>query len=456
MQNPIKAAHLLIVDDEKDIRNLMQEIFTEEGYEVRVAANGVQARDAWRDCVPDLIFLDIWMPDVDGISLLKEMQNEQLLEHSTVVIMSGHGTIETAIEATRLGAYDFMEKPLSLAKLMVTAERALEHNRLKHENTHLKQAQPGLVLPIGQSKLIREQRNTIERLAKYTMPILLIGEAGTGKQFFAQALHQSGNRQSAPFMTLHARELSDRLEYWLGRADEQANMVGQIEQVKGGTLVLTHLNQLSSAAQDCLADLIFHQAYRRIGCDKLHPIDLRLVCTCREPLDDFVSQGSFREDIYKRLNVLPIIIPALRQHTEDIPDLIDYFVTLFMRQEGLPKRDFPESIMPLLKQYPWPGNLRELRNLIQRLLILGGHAEVSDDEIKFYLAQSSQQYVNVPSVDTSVDLKTAKENFETLYLKQMLRETGGSVSETARRSGVERTHLYRKLKALDIDPKDPI
>src|SRR5690554_6759887 len=157
---------ILIVDDEKDIRNLMQEIFSEEGYQVSVAANGVQARNAWRDQVPDLIFLDVWMPDIDGVSLLKEMQNEQLLEHTTVVMMSGHGTIETAIEATRIGAYDFMEKPLSLAKLLVTAERALEHSRLQHENQHLKTRLPGLVMPIGKSKLMREQRNTIERLAK--------------------------------------------------------------------------------------------------------------------------------------------------------------------------------------------------------------------------------------------------------------------------------------------------
>lgn len=447
---------LLIVDDEKDIRNLMQEIFAEEGYQVLTAANGVQARNAWRDNVPDVIFLDIWMPDVDGLSLLKEMQAEKLLDHTTVVMMSGHGTIETAIEATRFGAYDFMEKPLSLAKLIVMAERALQHNRLEHENRRLKNKQPGLVMPVGKSKLMREQRSTIERLSKYTMPILLTGEAGSGKHFFASALHQVSPRKNAPTFNLHAKDFSEQLDQWLGTSETRNTMVGQIEQIKSGTLVLSNVDQLSEDAQSCLADLIFSQAYRRQGADKLYPIDIRLVCTTRIDLEQTVELGQFRDDVFKRLNVMPIVIPALRQHSEDIPELVSYFVDHFTQQEGLPNRIFSDSVLSLLRQYAWPGNLRELQNLVQRLLILGTSPEVTEEEVRHSLTQSSQQYYNSASIDTSMNLKSAKESFEAAYLKQLLRETSGSVSETARRSGIERTHLYRKLKALEIDPKDPI
>lgn len=447
---------ILIVDDEKDIRNLMQEIFSEEGYQVSVAANGVQARNAWRDQVPDLIFLDVWMPDIDGISLLKEMQNEQLLEHTTVVMMSGHGTIETAIEATRIGAYDFMEKPLSLAKLLVTAERALEHGRLQHENQHLKTRLPGLVMPIGKSKLMREQRSTIERLAKYTMPILVTGETGSGKHFFARAVHLSSPRKNQPIQSLPAKEFSQNLKEWLGCCEQKNNVVGEIEKLKGGTLVLSNVEHLSDEAQSVLIDLIFEQGYRRQGSDKLYPIDLRIICTTRTELESFVKQGQFREDLFKRLNVMPIVAPSLRQHSEDIPELVDYFVDYFSQHDELEPRRFNESVFNLLRQYAWPGNLRELQNLVQRLLILGQNEEVGEDEVRHSLTQSSQQYYNGATVDTSLNLKAAKEQFEAAYLKQLLRETSGSVSETAKRSGIERTHLYRKLKALEIDPKDPI
>lgn len=450
------AAKLLIVDDEKDIRNLMHEIFVEEGYQVNIAANGVQARNAWRDEVPDVIFLDIWMPDIDGLSLLKEMQAEQLLDHTTVVMMSGHGTIETAVEATRFGAYDFMEKPLSLAKLILMAERALEHNRLQHENRRLRHKLPGLVMPVGHSKIIREQRSTIERLAKYTMPILLIGEAGTGKHFFAQALHQSSTRKDFPLINLHAQAFSENLAAWLGCANEKHNTVGQIEEVKGGTVVLSNVEHLDQDGQACLADLIFHQGYRRLGSDKLYPIDLRLVCTTRLDLEQEVNKGHFREDLFKRLNVMPVLMPSLRQHSEDIPDLIQFFVEQSVESDGLQRRLFSDEVVQQLRQYAWPGNLRELQNLVQRLLILGEQPDVSVEEVQIGLSHSSQHYYNNSVIDTGVNLKTAKEQFEATYLKQLLRETSGSVSETARRSGIERTHLYRKLKALEIDPKDPI
>lgn len=452
---PSQRTKLLIVDDEKDIRTLMEEIFVEEGYQVTLAANGVQARDAWRDQVPDLIFLDIWMPDIDGLSLLKEMQNEKLLEHTSVIMMSGHGTIQTALEATRFGAYDFMEKPLSLAKLILMAERALEHHRLQHENRQLKTAQPDPVMPIGNSKLMRQQRENIERLAKYTMPILLLGETGTGKEFFAHALHQTSPRKNQSIIKIAADKLNHELDDWLGVAQGTINSVGKIEQAKGGTLVISHIEKLNQDAQACLADLLFHQGYRRHGGDKRHPIDLRIVCSSQVDLEHAVADGHLREDIFKRLNVMPLIMPALRQHNEDLPDLVAFFVDEFVQHDGLTRRHFPQDTLNQLKQYSWPGNLRELKNLIQRLLILGKTPDVTVEEVKGALLQTAHQFSHTANIDTTIDLKTAKERFEVAYLKQLLRETSGSVTETAKRSGIERTHLYRKLKTLEIDPKDP-
>lgn len=447
---------ILIVDDEKDIRNLMQEIFIEEGYQVSAAANGVQARNAWRDQVPDVIFLDVWMPDIDGISLLKEMHSEQLLEHTTVVMMSGHGTIETAIEATRIGAYDFMEKPLSLAKLLVTAERALEHGRLQHENRQLKTRLPGLVMPIGKSKLMNEQRETILRLSKYTMPVLVNGEAGSGKHFFAHAVHFSSPRKNKTLMQLPAKVFSQSLSDWVGVNQPKSAVVGEIEKLKGGTLLLSNVEHLSADAQQVMVDLIFEQGYRRLGSDKLYPIDIRVICTSRTNLEQWVANGDFRDDLFKRLNVMQITMPSLRQHSEDIPELVHHFIEQFSQLDELQPRIFNEPVLNLLRQYAWPGNVRELQNLVQRLLILGTNSDVSEEEVSHSLAQSSQQYSHGTTIDTSLNLKSAKEQFEAAYLKQLLRETSGSVSETARRSGIERTHLYRKLKALEIDPKDPI
>ncbi len=447
----MKPGKLLIVDDEKDIRNLMQEIFEEEGYQVETAANGVQAQKAWRQRQPDVIFLDVWMPDIDGITLLKEMQKEHVLEHAKVVMMSGHGTIETAIEATKLGAYDFLEKPLSLAKLIVTAERAIEHGRLHQENRQLKQKQPDQILPVGKSKAMVQLRETIERLSKFTMPILITGESGSGRHHVAKALHHTSARKA---LTLRDISAIDFNRYVQEKHFIQLNTL--MREVDNGTLVVSHLEQLSVASQTILADLIKHQTYQPAS--TLEPIlmDVRLIGLSKGALEHEVLHGQFREDLYQRLKVMPIDVPALRQHTEDIPELVDYFVNYFVTREGLEYRHFSVPAQNALRQYGWPGNLKELQNLIQRLLILGS-GEVSDIEIKNILVKTMNPMAKKETeIDTSVLLKEAKDRLEASYLSQLLRETGGNVSETAKRSGMDRTNLYRKLKSLGIDPKNPI
>ena len=242
----MRLGKLLIIDDEKDIRELMREIFAEEGYLVETAANGEQARNQWRQFLPDIIFLDVWMPDIDGISLLKEIQQESTLQHTKVVMMSGHGTIETAIEATKLGAYDFLEKPLSLAKLTVTAERAMENARLNQENRQLKQSFPEQFMPVGKSKSVIQLRETIERLSKFSMPILIEGEAGVGKHHLAQALHKTSNRKQAALVEITAQDLNRLLE------NPSSESVKRLKEADLGTLVVSQIAQLLPAGQKCL------------------------------------------------------------------------------------------------------------------------------------------------------------------------------------------------------------
>ena len=454
----MKLGKILIVDDEKDIRNLMEEIFTEEGYQISTAANGQQAIKAWYEQAPDVIFLDVWMPDIDGITLLKSMLDKQELSHSCVVMMSGHATIETAIEATKLGAYDFLEKPLSLAKILISAEKAMEHVALHQENKQLKQKLPEQFLPIGKSKLIAQLRETIERLAKYSMPILITGEKGTGKLRLAEAIYRLNEQQNQKILHLNAGEFSSRQQTLVGTEEKEGVKRhvtrGDISLLDGGTLIINSLEKLEKNGQDFLAQLIFEENYTRLGADAPTPIKIRVLAISNSSIAELQAQN-FNKDLIKRLEIMQIQMPSLRQHTEDLPELIDYFIDFFLTHEGLKYRKFTTAAQNILRQYSWPGNFKELKNVIQRLLILG-EGEVSDDEVKTLLESSRKD--NQPSnihVDTSINLKRSKEKFEASYLRQLLTETGGSVSETARLSGLERTNLYRKLKSLGINPKNP-
>jgi len=449
----MKPGKILIVDDEKDIRNLMQEIFDEEGYITSTAANGAQAKEAWRTQVPEVIFLDVWMPDIDGITLLKEMQDDPILQQTSIVMMSGHGTIETAIEATKLGAYDFLEKPLSLAKLLVIAERALEYTRLNQENRQLKQTLPEQILPIGKSKLILALRDTIDRLAKYSMPILVTGETGSGKKHFAKALHKTSDRKEAGLLVLYANDFNALAEK--ARNENSQDLLNQLRALDGGTLVLTNADKLNETSQMILANLLNRQCFECQAIQKSVQLDIRIIVLSKKSLETFNQNGLFRDDLMQRLQVMPIQIPALRQHSEDIPELIEYFINHLVSHDGLNYRHFSVSAQNILRQYSWPGNLRELENLIQKLLILGT-GDITDSEVKLTMVQPTLAETTHTGVDTSINLKQAKDQYEKAYLSQLLRETGGNVSETAKRSGVDRTNLYRKLKTLDIDPKNPV
>ncbi|MGD8998909.1 MAG: sigma-54 dependent transcriptional regulator [Granulosicoccaceae bacterium] len=449
--------HILVVDDEPDIRHLVQEILADEGYDVSVAEDGDTARNARRNRRPDLVLLDIWMPDVDGITLLKEWQ-EDPAGNVPVIMMSGHGTVETAVEATRHGAYDFIEKPLSLAKLLLTVERALQADKLQRENVDLREHLQPLNEPLGKSQLMQELREQIKRIAQHDAWVLMSGEAGCGKHTCARYLHGNSNRADGPFIEVGAGSLTSEnsaVELF-GSEQGEAIHYGKLEQANGGTLYLDDIAELDDDTQRRLHAALESGSFTRVGGQGAVGLDVRVIAATRYDLGQRVKDGGFREDLYYRLNVVPITIPALREHSEDIPELVNYYVDQFVTHEQLPYREFNVAVQNRLRNHGWPGNIRELKNLVQRVLIMGGEPEVGLDEIESLLGPARAQPAPAGTrleIDLNLPLREAREQFEKLYLEHRLAETGGSVGKVAKLAGMERTHLYRKLRALGIDAK---
>ncbi|MDD5033832.1 MAG: sigma-54 dependent transcriptional regulator [Methylococcaceae bacterium] len=446
--------YILVVDDEPDIRQLLQEILEDEDYEVAVAENAAAARALRASHRPDLILLDIWMPDEDGITLLKDWLESEP-NASPVIMMSGHATVETAVEATRLGAYDFLEKPLSLAKLLVTVERALENAQLRRENIGLKRRVEALVEPIGKSAVMERLREQARRLAQHDARVLLIGEPGCGKENLARYLHSHSSRRSGPFLDVGvggiAREFS-AVEFF-GREENGRIQPGLLEQAHGGTLFLDEVADMEEETQMRLLSALESHSFSRVGGAEPIHVDARLIASTRKSLDEEVRAGRFRRDLYYLLNVVTLRIPPLREHNEDIPDLLRFYTDYYVSREKLTFRRFPVAVQNFLRHYPWHGNIRELKNLVQRLLILGSGDEVSLEEVKSVLGESLVELPvgNQQAPDYyELPLKEARERFEKDYLEYHLEKYGGSVARLSQAIGLERTHLYRKLNSLGI------
>ncbi|MGX2039662.1 sigma-54-dependent transcriptional regulator [Methylocaldum sp. MU1018] len=445
-------ANILVVDDEPDIRRLLQEILEDEGYQVAVAENASVARKLRTERMPDLILLDIWMPDEDGITLLKEwLRDDQLCP---VIMMSGHATVETAVEATRLGAYDFLEKPLSLAKLLVTVERALENARLKRENIGLKRRVDIPVEPIGKSAAIERLRDQIKRLAQHDARVLFVGEPGSGKETLARYLHASSARRDGPFVDVGVGTIAPQYSAveFFGRVEDSRVHYGLLEQAHGGTLFLDEVADMEEETQLRLLSALESSSFSRVGGSELINVDVRIVASTRKSLEEEVRSGRFRRELYYLLNVVMLKVPALREHNEDVPELLRFYVDYFVSREKLPFRKFPVPVQNFLRHYPWHGNVRELKNLVQRLLILGSGEEVELDEVKAALGESLGEVgVAVGQPDFyDLPLKEARERFEKAYLEYHLEKYSGSVARLSHAIGLERTHLYRKLNSLGI------
>lgn len=457
----MSSPYILIVDDEPDIRSTVQDILEDEGYETGTAADGDSARNARRQRRPDLILLDIWMPDIDGISLLKEWGEGGELP-CPVIMMSGHGTVETAVEATRLGAYDFLEKPLSLAKLLLTVDRALENAKLSRENEHLRRRNDDDVEPSGKSPTMQRLREQSKRIAQHDTWVLITGEQGVGKETFARYLHSQSQRSKGPFIDVSVGSIAQQnSEIELFGEERDGKLIyGRLEQANGGTLFLDEVADMAESTQTQLLSALESRSFLRVGGSEPVNIDVRIIAATQRRLQEEVEAGRFREDLFYHLNVVPLAIPPLREHLEDIPDLLNYYVDRYVRRENLPFRHFPVAAQNVLRQHTWPGNVRELRNLVQRLLILGGSEEVSQQEVTNALTLSSGEETPTTTVSQNAPmafdrpLREARELFERAYLEYHLEVAGGSVGKMAKAAGMERTHLYRKLRSLGIEIKD--
>jgi two-component system, NtrC family, nitrogen regulation response regulator NtrX len=444
------ASRILVVDDEADIRGLLKEILSEEGYEVEVAADATQARSSRAAQVPDLVLLDIWMPDTDGITLLREWSMTDGYD-CPVVMMSGHGTVETAVEATRLGAFDFVEKPLSLTKLLRTVERALDAGRRKRLSARAQGST--LAVPIGKSKVTQALREQVQHAASSSSPVLLLGELGSGREAYARYLHSLSARASKPFFMVVAASLGAEPSAALFGSERDGRIeLGAFDQAAGGTLYLNGLEDLNSEAQRALAGAIEQNGYTRVGGRQRLPLNVRWISSAQDTFELRASPEPFRRDLVAQLNVIILRVPSLRDYAEDVPDLLRYYVDRLVDDQHLPLRRFSVAAQNRLRNYPWPGNIGELKNLVQRVLILGVGEEIRLEEIERELAV--KMAVDEPLVKQdllALPLREAREQFERAYLQQQLLLCNGKVGQLAKRVGMERTHLYRKLRALGVD-----
>ena len=445
------AARILVVDDEADIRGLVKEILSEEGYEVEAAADAAQARSLRDRQQPDLVLLDIWMPGTDGITLLREWQ-AGAADGCPVVMMSGHGTVETAVEATRLGAIDFVEKPLSIAKLLRTVERALEGGRKREAAT--RRLSTAVVAPVGKSRAMQQLRADLARAAAGGSPVLLVGEHGTGREAFARFLHEQGPRAGQPFAHVVASALRE--------ADAEAMLFGApggapglLEQAGEGTFFISEVGDLPPAAQRLLLGVLEAGGWMRLGESQARPLRARLVAAAQPDVEQAPVAGAapaVRRDLLARLSATVLRVPPLRDYAEDVPDLLRHSVDRLVDGERLPFRRFGVPAQNRLRNYPWPGNVQELRTMVRCLLERGGAEEISLEEIERELAKAVPPSETLVKQDLlSLGLREAREHFERAYLQQQLLLCQGKVGQLAKRVGMERTHLYRKLRSLGID-----
>jgi two-component system nitrogen regulation response regulator NtrX len=454
------SADILIVDDEADIRDLVAGILQDEGFEPRTARNSDDAMTAVASRRPALVFLDIWLQGskLDGLQLLDAMKQEHA--ELPVVMISGHGNIETAVSAIKRGAYDFIEKPFKADRLVLVAERALENSRLRREVKQLKQLAPLSATLIGKSVAMAQLRQTIERVAPTNSRILIVGPSGSGKELAARTIHQASGRANGPFIVLNAAAITpDRMEVELFGVDHsngsEGRKPGALEEAHGGTLFIDDIADLPRETQNKILRVLVDQTFQRVGGGTKVTVDVRIVSSTARNLEALIAEGAFREDLYHRLSVVPIRVPPLAERREDIPGLIDFFMEQISLATGLPKRRIGDDAMAVLQSHDWPGNVRQLRNNIERLLILAGGDPDAVLDASMLPPDVGSMVPSMPNGNggehlMGLALREAREVFEREYLVAQISRFGGNISRTAEFVGMERSALHRKLKALGI------
>jgi len=449
-------ADILIVDDEADIRDIISDLLRDEGYSARTAHDADSAFAAVEAAPPDLIILDIWLQGsrMDGIEILKSVKRDN--PGIPIVIISGHGNIEVAVAAVQQGAYDFIEKPFNMNQLMVVVARALEASRLRRENARLRATEAASCNLVGGSPAVNALRNKLQRVARGGSRVLLSGGPGSGKEVAARYIHTHSERSAKPFVVVNAASIEpDRMEEVLfGRDNPDGRVqVGVFERAHGGTLFIDEVGDMPAGTQSKILRVLVDQAFSRLGGGTTVRVDVRVISASNRDLQREIREGRFREDLYHRLNVVPIEVPPLDRRREDIPELANHFLEQFSRDQGLTRRRLGEDAVATLQTREWPGNVRQLRNLMEQVLILGGdNPEIGSDELPGGgdLEAGEAGLGGVMGMVASLPLREARELFEREYLIAQINRFGGNISRTASFVGMERSALHRKLKILGV------
>ena len=446
---------ILIVDDERDIRELISDILEDEGFATRLAGNSDDAMAAVNTEPPALMILDIWLKDsrMDGIDILKTVKRDN--PDVPVVIISGHGNIEIAVAAIRQGAYDFIEKPFNIDQLMVVIRRAMETSRLRRENQSLKRRDVSSSEMLGQSAAFRALISQLDKVTKSNGRVMLTGPAGAGKEVAARYIHTNSGRADAPFVTINCAgvEPENMEELLFGREGPDRGIEpGLLEQAHGGVVFFDEVADMPLGTQSKILRVLVDQQFTRVGGNDKVRVDLRVISSTNKNLDEAIEAETFRQELFHRLNVVPIAVPSLEERREDIPLLAEHFISEFNQSQGLPQRSLSDDAIALMQTMIWPGNVRQLKNLVERVLILGdGTGPIEARELPGEEDRSEEDgRVVLSSALATLPLREAREAFEREYLLTQINRFGGNISRTANFVGMERSALHRKLKSLGV------
>lgn len=446
---------ILIVDDEKPIRDVLSAALKDDGYAVETAFDGESGLEMMKNFKPQIVFLDIWMPGkMDGLEVLK--RSKDLYPQQQTVIMSGHGTIETAVKAVKFGAWDFVEKPLSLDKVSILIQNIYSLLREQSEKQALLQRLRQNLALVGEGQLMQATKQIVARIAPTSGWVLLSGESGTGKMLVAQNIHYLSQRASQPFITLNLAGVPQELMTGEIFGYEKGSLVGsdfdkkgKLDFAQGGTLYLDAVSHLTEECQQKLLTLLSEGTFQRVGAKSSIKCDVRIIASTSKNLEDEVRAGRFREDLYYRLNVVPFVLPPLRQRIEDLPALVDHFGDQFVHQGGFTRKEFSEQAMEAMRTYEWPGNIRELRNFVERIYILTPGEFVDLHDVRFAGLGAGP---DEPAGSTEgMNFRDARARFEKEFLLKKIQENNGNISRTAEMIGLERSYLHRKIKSYGIE-----
>ena len=453
----MKQRRILVVDDEPGIRQSLGGVLEDEGYAVEAVADGEACLEALPAGEFELVLLDIWLPGIDGMEVLARIQEIPFPERPVVVVISGHGSIEAAVKATKLGAFDFLEKPLSIEKVAVVTKNALEHRNLAIENSRLKADSGSRYRIIGESVPMKALRQQLTLMAGTNGRVLIFGESGTGKELVAHAMHAQSPRAAEAFVEVNCAAIPEELiESELFGHIKGAfpgvhdGKTGKFQKADSGTLFLDEVGDMSLRTQSKVLRVLEEQRFEPVGASEFMQVDVRVVAATNKNLEEEIERGNFREDLFYRLNVIPFFVPPLRDRREDIPLLADHFLREFTTAYGRKPKELTPEAYGLLADYHWPGNVRELKNLIERIVILNPQVRVDARHIPLHAARRQPDR----PLDRFGSLQEVREAAEREYILKKLEETSGNVTRTAELLGLERSNLYRKMKALGIGPKE--